>query len=158
MGPLSIQTLNICKVFVLVVLCLSPKIHSPLLCLAQRPRRLTTNGCVPQTLASWHLVGFVQWEVLTETRAERERVQGPSCLLSPDWPLVSGRSCSPPPHKPSLQLQPSQGSSPNLGEVIFLAAHLWGPQHLLCSLNPAHTCLSSPFNGTTQDYFLPEAS
>ena len=145
-GPLSTQTLNIFKAFVLVVLCLTLKTHSPLLCPAQCPRRLIAKGPTPLRLSCQLASGWVCPIGGAGRDQSRKRVQCPSCLLSPGWSLVPGPwSLVPVPwqklYPSSLQFQPSLGFSPNLGEVIVIFGHLWGPQHLLCSLNPAHTRL-----------------
>ena len=152
--PLSTQTLNIFKAFVLVVLCLTLKIHSPLLCPAQCPRRRTTKGPTSPRLSCQLASGWVCPIGGAGRDQRRERVQCPSCLLSPGWSLVPGPWQKLYPS--SSQFQPSLGFSPNLGEVIVIVAHLWGPQHLLYSLNPFHTCLSNSFDETTQDYSLAE--
>lgn len=95
-GPLSTQTLNIFKAFVPVVLCLTLKIHSPLLCRAQCPRRLTAKS--PTSLSCQLASGWFCPIGGAGRDKSRERVQGHSCLLSPGWSLVHGRNCIPPPY------------------------------------------------------------
>ena len=88
--PLSTQTLNIFKAFVLVVLCLTLKIHSPLLCPAWCPRRRTTKGPTSPRLSCQLASGWVCSIGGAGRDQRRERVQCPSCLLSPGWSLVPG--------------------------------------------------------------------
>ena len=82
-GPLSTQTLNIFKAFVLVVLCLTLKTHSPLLCPAQCPRRLIAKGPTPLRLSCQLASGWVCPIGGAGRDQSRKRVQCPSCLLSP---------------------------------------------------------------------------
>lgn len=86
--PLSTQALNIFKASVLVVLCLTLKIHSPLLCPAQCPRRLTTKGPTSPRLSCQLASGWVCPIGGAGRDQSRERVQCPSCLLSPGWSLA----------------------------------------------------------------------
>lgn len=87
--PLSIWILNICKAFVLVILCSQRSI-------LHFSAQLYAPGGWPQRAASPTrcLVGFVQWEVVAGTRAEVEGVwvSLAHCLLAGPHSLAEAAS------------------------------------------------------------------